>query len=128
MVSIILVEPQMGENIGASARAIKNFGFTDLRIVKPRDGWPNDKAQSMSANAEDIIRQARIYQTVQEATKDLNFLYATAHTERSMNKEQVFLNEFKINDHIEAQKIGIMFGRESTGLSNEEISFANKIL
>ena len=62
-ISIILVEPQLGENIGAAARAMKNFGFSDLRIVNPRDGWPNEKARSMSVGAIDVIEGANIYQS-----------------------------------------------------------------
>ena len=70
-ISIILVEPQMGENIGAAARAMKNFSITDLRIVSPRDGWPNEKAKNMSVGALEIIENAKIYSSVPDSLENL---------------------------------------------------------
>jgi tRNA/rRNA methyltransferase len=124
---IILIEPQMGENIGAAARAMKNFGFAEMRIVSPRDGWPNPKADSMSVGAIDIIQNAKIYDNIQDSIKDIEFLYATTAVERSINKNYVMAHEMGANYPMD-QKVGIMFGRENCGLTNEEISYANMIL
>lgn len=125
--SIILVAPQMGENIGAVARAMKNFDIYDLRIVDPRDGWPNEKAVSMSVGAVDIIDNARIFGSVIEAISDLSYVYAATATTRDMNKEYVFSRDLK-GDIPKSGKVGIMFGRENCGLNNQEISYANKIV
>jgi tRNA/rRNA methyltransferase len=126
-ISIILVAPQMGENIGACARAMKNFGLQDLRIISPRDGWPNKKAQGMSVGAIDIINSAKIFPSLSEATEDLSFLYATTGTPRDMNKNYILSRDLSQNISIK-ERIGIMFGRENNGLTNEEIAYANKIL
>jgi tRNA/rRNA methyltransferase len=123
MTSIILVEPQMGENIGAAARAMLNFGFTDLRIVNPRDGWPNQKAIDMSAWAEKIVHEAKIFATVEEAIADLNFVYAATARQREIEKEMVVPREITLHG-----KTGIMFGRENNGLSNHEVTLCNKIV
>lgn len=126
-ISIILVAPQMGENIGATARAMKNFGLKDLRIINPRDGWPNDKASSMSVGAIDIIENARIFSSLEEATSDISFLYATTGIPRNINKDYV-ISKNLAQDVPSNCAIGIMFGRENSGLNNAEITFANKIL
>lgn len=127
-ISIILVAPQMGENIGASARAMKNFGVKDLRIVSPRDGWPNDKATSMSAHAADIVNSARIFSDIKSATSDLDFLYATTAAPRDMNKQYVLSRNIADDLPPSGSKVGFLFGRESSGLSNDEIACANKII
>lgn len=126
-ISIILVAPQMGENIGAVARAMKNFDIYDLRIVDPRDGWPNEKAVSMSVGAADLIANARIFGSVVDAISDLSYVYAATATSRDMNKEYVFSRDLK-EDIPKTGKVGIMFGRENCGLNNQEISYANKII
>ncbi|MGB0843149.1 MAG: RNA methyltransferase [Alphaproteobacteria bacterium] len=129
--AIILVEPQMGENIGACARAMMNCALTDLRIVAPRDGWPNPAALAMSANAESIVEQATIYDTLDEALADLNFVLATTARKRDMVKP-VWTPSSAANE-IQArvchtQKTGIMFGRERSGLENEQVARANGII
>lgn len=126
-ISIILVEPQMGENIGATARAMKNFGFNDLRIINPRDGWPNEKANSMSVGAIDVIESAQIFTNLNDAIADLGLVYATTSMIRSINKEQVYLDEIT-DEFVAKNRVGIMFGRESSGLSNNEITRANKVI
>ncbi|MFK7968598.1 MAG: RNA methyltransferase [Rickettsiaceae bacterium] len=126
-IAIILVAPQMGENIGASARAMKNFGLKDLRIVSPRDGWPNTKAESMSVGAIDIINQAKIFSSIEQAISDLSCVYATTGVPRDMNKNYV-LSKNLDQDIPNDNSIGIMFGRENCGLNNQEIAYANKIL
>lgn len=124
---VILVEPQMGENIGAVARAMKNFGLSQLRIVNPRDGWPNEKAESTAASASDIIHDVQIYGTLLEAIEDIEYLYATTAQPRDMNKDYVLCENLH-NDVPTNTNIGIMFGRERWGLNNEEISLADKII
>jgi tRNA/rRNA methyltransferase len=126
-ISIILVEPQMGENIGAAARAMKNFALLDLRLVSPRDGWPNEKAISMSVGAIDLIENAKIFETVQEAIADLGYVYAATAAPRDMNKDYVLSHDL-LQDIAQVVNVGIMFGRENSGLNNKEISYANKIL
>lgn len=126
-ISIILVEPQMGENIGATARAMKNFAIADLRIVNPRDGWPNEKAKSMSVGAIEIIENAKIYDSVRESIEDLEYVYAASAVPRDMNVNYVLSRDLD-NDMSGYKRLGIMFGRESSGLSNQEISYANKVV
>jgi len=126
-IAIILVAPQLGENIVASARAMKNFGLRDLRIVAPRDGWPNKKAESMSVGAIDIINQAKVFLSIEEAVSDLSFIYATTGVVRAINKNYVLSRNLK-QDIDGNYSIGIMFGRENCGLNNHEMTYANKIL
>ncbi len=126
-IAIILSHPQMGENIGAAARVMKNFGLKDLRIVSPRDGWPNEKTETMSAGGSSIIHSARIYSSIKEAIADREFVFATTAANRHMNKENIF--SYEIRDTVTSiEKLGILFGRESSGLSNHEISLCNKII
>ncbi|HJK86825.1 MAG TPA: RNA methyltransferase [Candidatus Megaira endosymbiont of Nemacystus decipiens] len=125
--SIILIKPQMAENIGATARAMKNFGILDLRIVSPSCSWPNQKAQATSVRAIDIINKAKIFNTISEALSDLSYVYATTSITRDMSKECLLSRD--LGEQISKQgKVGIMFGRESIGLTNEEIAYANKII
>jgi tRNA/rRNA methyltransferase len=130
-ISIILSKPQMGENIGATARVMKNFGIKDLRIISPRDGWPNQKAIDMSANAVDIIESAKIYNSFENAISDIQILFATTARERDLEKNSSTPKQASakileaIGDNV---KCGILFGQERTGLDNAEISFANEII
>lgn len=126
-ISIILVEPQMGENIGAAARAMKNFAIADLRIVNPRDGWPNEKAKSMSVGAIEIIENTKIYDSVPESIDDLECVYAASAVPRDMNIDYALSRDLD-SDMSGYKNLGIMFGRESSGLSNQEISYANKVV
>ena len=125
--AIILVSPQMGENIGACARAMKNFGCSDLRLVAPRDGWPNEKAQSVAVGAVDILHAATIYDRLSDAISDLEYLYATTAQSRDMNKNYVALKSLNASYRGD-MRVGIMFGRESSGLNNNEIALANEII
>lgn len=125
--SIILVGPQMGENIGAVARAMKNWGLDDLRIVKPRDPWPNEKARAMAVGAVNIIDQARIFPDLSSAVYDLQYLYAASAGGRNLNKPYIYSKDLA-SEKIEQLKLGIIFGRENSGLTNAEIALANKIL
>ncbi len=121
---IVLVAPQMGENIGAAARAMGNFGLSDLRIVTPRDGWPNPTAKSVAAHALPIIESARIFDTLAEAIADCHHVYATTARLRELNKPTVTARQYPTL----AGKTAILFGRENNGLSNEEIALAHSIL
>jgi len=126
-IAIILVEPQMGENIGAVARAMKNFSLSDLRLVSPRDGWPNAKAESMSVGAIDLIHTAQIYESIQDAISDLEYVYAATAAPRDMNKNYILSRDIYM-DLPNVASLGIMFGRENCGLNNKEIAYANKII
>lgn len=127
-IAIILVAPQLGENIGAIARAMKNFGLKDLRIVMPRDGWPNKKAEITSVGAIDILKNhTKIFSSIESAISDLSLIFVTSSKVRNLNKHHVLsqdIGKYIDNNH----SIGIIFGRESYGLNNREISFGNKII
>lgn len=123
--AFILVEPQMGENIGAVARAMLNFGLTDLRIVNPRDGWPNERAIAMSSGALDKMPPVRVFDTLSDAIHDLNFVYTTAAFDRFMVKPVMNPQDASQDMAVRAkdgQKIGVVFGRERSGLTNDEIA------
>lgn len=124
---VILVAPQMGENIGAAARVIKNFAINELRIVRPRDGWPNKKAETMAVGAIDVIHNAKIYDNLEQAIADLEYLYATTANARQINKDYISSRSLK-DDYVAGLKVGVMFGRENCGLTNQEITLANKII
>ena len=87
--SIILSRPQLGENIGAAARAMANFGLDDLRLVAPRDGWPNEKANHMAVGAKFVLDKVRVFDTLEQALGDLHFVYATSARDRGTTKEVV---------------------------------------
>ncbi len=129
--AIVLVEPQLGENIGMVARAMANFGLGDLRLVAPRDGWPNDQARASASGANHIIDAAQVFPTLGDALGDLNFVYATTARERDDFKPVRGPTEacaaLRLR-HRGGEKTGILFGRERFGLSNDEISFADEIV
>jgi tRNA/rRNA methyltransferase len=129
--AIILVEPQLGENIGAAARAMANFGLTDLRLVAPRDGWPNERAIASASRADHVINAAQVFDTVEQAVADLVFVYATTARNRDIPKV-VRGPQFAarhLRQRFEAgQKAGLLFGRERWGLVNEEINLADELV
>ncbi len=127
--AFILVRPQMGENIGAAARAMANFGLRDLRIVAPRDGWPSVAATANSAGAFDEMDEVKVFDTLNAATADLNHLFATTARDRVMAKP-VFTPAAAIEDTLKraGQKIGFVFGPERTGLENDEIVLCQSII
>jgi len=126
---IILVRPQLGQNIGSVARAMKNFGFTNLRIISPRDGWPNERADELAVGAVDILKSAQLYDNLTDATADLNFLYGLTARERFLNKEVIAPEGLASESHINTtSKIGLLFGPENNGLSNEDVSYIDKII
>ncbi|KAL6754295.1 Alpha/beta knot methyltransferase [Haematococcus lacustris] len=146
---VILVCPSMPENIGSAARAMKNFGLEELRLVSPKDGWtagaPNALADATAAHAVPVVRAARLFSSAAEAVADLHLVYAATARERSMNK-QVVLSRDLYSDvqawraqqldamgeadgaEVPELRLGLMFGRESSGLTNEEVGLAHKVL
>ena len=131
--AIILVTPQLGENIGAAARIMANFGFCDLRVVNPRDGWPNKKAEIMAAGGLEVLNGAKIYNDLQTALGDLEQIYACSARSRKIYKDYVSIKDHVANIKSEIQtnnqvKIGLMFGSERCGLLNDEIMYAKEII
>ncbi|MGH1377709.1 MAG: RNA methyltransferase [Alphaproteobacteria bacterium] len=131
MLTIILNNPQMGENIGAAARSMLNFGLDDLRIVKPRDGWPSESAQATSSGALDKMPEVKIFNTLSDAISDLHFTFATTVRPRDMVKpchtpEQAMIESIKRIQ--KGQNIGIVFGAERSGLNNQDISKCQAIV
>ncbi len=125
--AVILVEPQLGENIGAAARAMLNCGLEDLRLVAPRDGWPSETARSASAGADLVIDRARVFPSLADAVADLSYVLATTARLRDMVKPVLSV------DHAMDEawtrtcaggRTGILFGRERSGLTNDEVSLA----
>lgn len=129
--AIVLVEPQLGENIGMVARAMANFGLAELRLVNPRDGWPSEKARASASRADHVIDRVTVFETLAEAIADLNHVVATTARERDGFKPVLGAVEagrdLRIR-HNAGQKTGILFGRERFGLFNEEISLSDAIV
>lgn len=129
--AVILCEPQLGENIGTAARAMANFGLWDLRLVRPRDGWPNEKAVAAASRADHVINQVRVFDTLEEAIADLTLVYATTARSRDMQKDVIGPDEAgrRMAAHIGGgQKAGLLFGREKWGLLNEEVALSDMIV
>ena len=125
----ILVKPQLGENIGASARSLKNFGFSKLNIVLPKQSWPNNKAKATSVGAYDIIKKAKIYNNTYDAISRFNIVISLSARKRDINKKHISINQFlKIIESKKNTKFGLMFGPEASGLSNEDLCLSNYIL
>ncbi len=128
--AIILVNPQLGENIGSVARIMHNFAFSDLRIVNPRDGWPNKQAEILAAGGEQLINNAKIFANLEDALADLEIIYACSARSRKMHKPVANLKEHitEVEQYADLSKIGLMFGSERCGLLNEEIIYAKAII
>jgi len=124
----ILVKPQLGENIGACARSMKNFGFTKLYIVEPKINFPNHKAKATSVGAYDIINKAKVFDKVENAIKSFNIVISLSARRRDINKKHLSLQEFQNIVKKKNLNIGLMFGPEASGLSNKDLSFSNYIL
>ncbi len=125
----ILIKPQLGENIGASARSLKNFGFSKLHIVLPKQSWPNVKAKATSVGAFDILNKAKIYNNTYESIKDFDIVISLSARKRDINKKHISINQFlKIINSRKNTKFGLMFGPESSGLSNDDLSLSNYVL
>ncbi len=131
MPDFILVKPQMGENIGAAARAMANFGLTTLKLVAPRDGWPSDSAIANAVGAFDDIVKVKVFDTVKDAVVPYHAVYATTARARDMRKK-VFTPVDAITNIIEQQKshqnTAILFGGERAGLDNDDVALAQNII
>lgn len=125
---MVLVRPQLGENIGKAARAMRNFGLTELRLVAPRDGWPNPSAGPAAAGADDVLEQAVVYPTVAEAVADCANIYATTVRKRGVTKPVVTPEEAARAIHYEPGRSAILFGPERSGLETEDVALARAIL
>ncbi|MCE8005735.1 RNA methyltransferase [Aestuariivita sp.] len=129
--SFVLVRPQMGENIGAAARAMWNFGLDRMRLVDPRDGWPNQKAVVMASGAGRLLDEAEIYDTTAEAVAQCTYVFATTARQRDLTKP-VFsperAMEVTVGKLAQGQKVAVLFGPERAGLENDDIARANAII
>ena len=127
-IGFILVKPQLPENIGFSARGIKNFGFKTLDLVSPKESWPSKKAIATSVGAKEILKKTKVYLNIKDAISKYDIIYASSARRRDINKRHLSFNQFIKNiKNNKKKKIGIMFGPESSGLSNDDISYSNYI-
>ena len=123
--TIILVRPQLSENIGMAARAMDNFGLSKLSIVNPRDGWPSKKAESSAKSADKIINRAKVYESLEDAVSNYDLVIATSNRKRFLTKktyDSFIILQKKIRDF---RNTAILFGPENSGLSNQDIRLAN---
>lgn len=129
--AVILVNPQLGENIGTAARAMLNCGLDDLRLVAPRDGWPNDKAVAAASGADSVLDRARLYPNVRAAVADLAHVYASTARDRYMVNRIVTAHRAaaEMRGFLAAgESCGVLFGPERTGLVNDDIALADTVL
>ena len=122
-ISFILHKPQMSENIGACARALKNFNFKKLVVINPKPIFPNDKIIATSVGAKEIINNTKVYDHLEPAIKKIDYLIATTSRFRNKNLKHINLNELNKIDY--NKNIAFLFGPEASGLSNNEICYAN---
>lgn len=129
--SFVLIRPQMGENIGAAARGMWNFGLDRMRITSPRDGWPNQKAVAMASGAGRLLDEAQLFDSTADAVADCEFVYATTARPRGLTKP-VMSPEAAMADAARriasGQKVSVMFGPERAGMENDDIALANAII
>lgn len=129
--AVLLVRPQMGENIGASARAMWNFGLDRMRIVAPRDGWPNEKAVAMASGAGRVLDNVRVVDQLADAADDLHYVYATTARSRDLTKPVLTPEEAMADAHARiarGENVGVVFGPERAGLDNDEVARANALI
>ena len=127
-IGFVLVKPQLSENIGFSARGLKNFGFDKLDLVSPEENWPNKKAIATSVGAKDIFNKTKIYSNIEDAIGDYDIVYASSARRRDINKKHLSFNQFIVSiKKNKKRKIGIIFGPEASGLSNQDLSYSNYI-
>ncbi len=126
---IVLVRPQLGENIGKAARAMRNFGLTEMRMVTPRDGWPNPSAGPSASGADDVLEQAQVFDSTAEAVADCAHVYATTVRKRGVTKPVVTPAEAATRDTQRARDDrAILFGPERSGLETADVALARAIL
>ena len=128
---VILVEPQLGDNVGAAARAMANFGLSRLRLVKPRDGWPNPRAWVAASGADRVLDQAALFDTVEAAIADCTFVLAT--TARAHDQAKPVIGPAEAAEAMTprvaaGETVGLLFGRERYGLENQEVALADRII
>ena len=127
-IGFLLVKPQLPENIGFCARGLKNFGFKNLDLVNPKEIWPNKKAIATSVGAKDILKKTKVYSNVKDAINKYDIVYASSARKRDINKRHLSFDQFiKSIKKNKKKKIGIVFGPEASGLSNEDITYSNYI-
>lgn len=129
--AVILVHPQMGENIGSACRAMLNFGLTDLRLVKPRDGWPNPRAQTLAAGALSVLNEAKLFETTEEAIADLQYVLSATARRREIELPVVGVRDIgaKLRGlETSGTRTGILFGPESSGLTTADVALSDAIL
>jgi tRNA/rRNA methyltransferase len=125
---IVLVRPQLGQNIGKAARAMLNFGLTEMRLVAPRDGWPNPDAGPSASGADIVLKQAQVFGTVQEAIADCASVYASTVRRRDLVMPVVTPNQMAADIHGLPARSAILFGPERSGLETDEVALANAIV
>lgn len=128
---VVLVNPQMGENIGAAARAMLNCGIAELRLVNPRDGWPNERAEAMSSGALAVMPPVQVYASTAEACADLHHVYATTARPRDMVKNVMTARSAAADmrqREATGQRIGLLFGAERSGLENGDVALAGTVI
>jgi tRNA/rRNA methyltransferase len=125
---IILVRPQLGENIGKAARAMLNFGLTELRLVAPRDGWPNPSAGPAAAGADVVLERARVFDTLAQATADCAHVYATTVRKRGVTKPVVTPEAAATEMRTQIGRSAILFGPERSGLESDDVAVARAII
>ena len=122
-ISFILNKPQLSENIGACARAMKNFNFSNLIVIDPKPSFPNDKIIATSVGAKELITKAKVYKNIEDSLKNYDYLIATTARFRNKNIDHINTDQLKNIDF--NKKVGFIFGSEASGLSNHEVSYAN---
>lgn len=125
---IILVRPQLGENIGKAARAMLNFGLTELRLVAPRDGWPNPDSGPAAAGADIVLEKAEVFETLADATADVANIYATTVRKRGVTKPVLTPEEAANEIVIAPGRSAILFGAERSGLETDDVAVARSII
>ena len=125
-ISFILHKPQLSENIGACARAMKNFNFSKLIVINPKPIFPNDKIVATSVGAREIIKNCKNYETLEPVMRNIDFLISTTSRFRNKNIKHIKLNELNKIDF--RKKVAFLFGPEASGLTNNEISFSKYVL
>ena len=125
---IVLVRPQLGENIGKAARAMLNFGLTEMRLVEPRDGWPNPSAGPAASGADSVLESAQVFASVAESVADCAHVYATTVRKRGVSKPVVTPEQAAREIHIRPGRSAILFGPERSGLETDDVALARAIL
>ena len=124
----VLVRPQLGQNIGKAARAMLNFGLTEMRLVAPRDGWPNPEAGPAASGADIVLEQAQVFDSVEEAIADCSLVFASTVRRRDLVMPAIGPEEMADQIVASCERSAILFGRERSGLETEEVALANAIV